>query len=74
MSGINQDEDEIGNILMSSAFGMEENEHLAVPLEELTLLISASHVICLYCCISKQGRSYQAEKPCKEKAPGESLM
>lgn len=67
MSGINQDEDEIGNILMTSAFSMEENEQLALPLKELTPFISASHVIFLYSCISKQGRSYRAENPAKKK-------
>ena len=67
MSGINQGEDEIGNTLMSSAFSMEENERLAVPLKELSLFISASHVIFLHCCISKQGRSSWAENPAKKK-------
>lgn len=67
MSGIKQDEDEIGSILMSLPFSMEENEQLAVPLKEITLFISASRVIFLYCCISKRGRSYGAENPANKK-------
>lgn len=73
-SVFNQDEDGIGNILMSSAFSTEENEQLTLPLKESTLFISASCGVFLYCRISQQGRSCRAEKPCKEIAPGESLI